>query len=493
MNDIPTPKSGPSESTQFPPVQRLTRILYGMGGITGGMVSFGLGMFVLVYYSRVLGLSAGLVGTVLAIALIFDAISDPLVGYASDKFRSRWGRRHPFMYFASLPVSFLVYLLWNPPHESLDPQGLFVYLLCVTVSLRLLLTCFEVPSIALNPELTDDYDERTHLANYRVSASWIAMTILGFLLYGYWLSDTPEYPDGLLNISGYEKMGLASAITVFIAMLVCSIGLHPQISRFKQPVEKHKWSVLGTLRGLKSAYSEPSLAPLLLGGILIAVGFAIQGALQVYYYSYFWELSTAEISGLMAAWGVGVLVGFFATSFLSRGRDKRSVAMWMLGALALEEICFPGLRVLGLFPSPESALYYPLIFIITIFQMTVYLVLIAMLASMMADVAEKRELSSGDREEGTLYSAQMLISKISGSLGVWISGLLLEFVDFPTAADAIEVTPETAVNLVLASIAVFLIFYPAALYCLSRFRIDRAEHQSDLDQLRNQEPAENNR
>ena len=59
-------------------------------------------MFVLVYYSRVLGLSAGLVGTALAIALIFDAISDPLVGYASDKFRSRWGKRHPFMYFACL-------------------------------------------------------------------------------------------------------------------------------------------------------------------------------------------------------------------------------------------------------------------------------------------------------------------------------------------------------------------------------------------------------
>lgn len=484
MSDMLKPVARAGESPHSAHVRRFTRIVYGSGGVTGGIISVGLGMFVLVYYSRVLGLSAGLVGTALAIALIFDAISDPLVGYASDKFRSRWGRRHPFMYFAILPVSFLVYLLWNPPHESLDAQGLFVYLVCVTVSLRLLLTCFEVPSTALNPELTDDYDERTHLANYRVCFAWVAMTIVGFLLYGYWLSDTPEYPDGLLNISGYRQMGLASAIIVLVAMLVCSIGLHPRIPSFKQHLEKHTWSVRGTLRGLMNVYSEPSLVPLLLASILIAIAFAIQGALQVYFFSYFWELDNAEISGLMVAWGVGVVLGFLATPLLSRGRDKRNVAMWMLGALALEEIGFPGLRIMGLFPSTESALYYPLILVISTFQMTIYLVLIAMLASMLADVAEKRELASGDREEGTIYSAQMLASKASGSLGVWISGFMLEVVDFPTAVDAIEVTPGTARSLLLVAIAVFLVFYPLALFCLSRFRIDRAEHGSDLDQLR---------
>ena len=113
-----------TESASSGQSQRFIRIFYGMGGVTGGIVSVGLSMFVLVFYSRVLGLSAGLVGTALAIALIFDAISDPLVGYASDKFRSRWGRRHPFMYFASIPISILVYFLWNPPLEYLDSHSL---------------------------------------------------------------------------------------------------------------------------------------------------------------------------------------------------------------------------------------------------------------------------------------------------------------------------------------------------------------------------------
>ena len=117
MSEISNTDSKKAEYTHSLRSQLFTRIFYGMGGVTAGMVSVGLGMFVLVYYSRVLGLSAGLVGTALAIALIFDAISDPLVGYASDKFRSRWGRRHPFMYVACLPISALVYFLWNPPLE----------------------------------------------------------------------------------------------------------------------------------------------------------------------------------------------------------------------------------------------------------------------------------------------------------------------------------------------------------------------------------------
>ncbi len=466
------------------PVRAFTRIVYGAGGVAGSAVSAGLGMFVMLYYNRVLGVSAGLVGTALAIALLFDGVSDPLVGYASDKFRSRWGRRHPFMYFAVLPVAFLVYLLWNPPHESLDADGLFVYLICVVVPLRLLLTFFEVPSNALIPEITDDYDERTRLAIYRMSASWATLTLLAILLYGYWLRDTPDQPDGLLNISGYEQMGLVIAITVVVAMLVCAIGLHPRIPTFKKPPERHAWSVRGTVRGLMNAYLEPSLAPLLLGSILIAVAFGITGALQVYTFSYFWELDTAGISGLMMGWGVGVVLGFAATPLLSREREKRNVAMWMLGALALVEICFPGLRIVGLLPSTGSALYYPLILAFVVFEMAFFLVLIAMLASMMADVVEKRELASGEREEGTIYSAQLLINKASGAIGVWGAGLILELVDFPTAASAIEVTAETGRGLMLAVMVFCLVFYPAALLCLSRFRIDRAEHRSDLDRLR---------
>jgi GPH family glycoside/pentoside/hexuronide:cation symporter len=448
-----------------------------------GIVSAGIAMFVMLYYNLVLGVPAGLVGTALAVALIFDGISDPLVGFASDKFRSRWGRRHPFMYFAILPVSLLVYLLWNPPHETLDPQGMFIYLVSVVVPLRLLLTFFDVPSTALIPELTADYDERTRLANYRAAASWTSLGLLAVVLYGYWLRNTPEFPNGLLNVAGYEEMGMVSAVAVLTVMIISSVGLHRLIPRFHRPPSHHEWSIGGTLRGLRDTFTEPVLLPLLLGNIMIATAFTTYGAVQAYLHVYFWGLSTAQISVISGIWVLGVMAGFAATPLVSRGRDKRNVAMCMLTVEGIVEIVPYALRLLDLFPSPENPFYFPLILGYIFLDMALYIVLIAMMASMMADVAEKRELASGQREEGTIFSAQSLVGKASGALGVWIAGWILELIDFPTGNSVIEVSDQAARDLALSCIIVFLTFYPIALIFLSRFRIDRAAHESDLEQL----------
>src|SRR5215213_4235881 len=104
--------------------------------------------FLLVYYNQAIGLAPELVGLAIMITLVFDAIFDPVFGQFSDNFRSRWGRRHPFMYVSALPLALVFFLLWNPPGGATDPQ-LFVYLLSCLLLIRLLDTFFEVPSGAL--------------------------------------------------------------------------------------------------------------------------------------------------------------------------------------------------------------------------------------------------------------------------------------------------------------------------------------------------------
>ena len=83
-----------------------TKLFYGVGSVAYGVKDNGFSFFLLLYYSQVLGLSPTLAGTALMLALLVDAISDPLVGYISDNWHSKWGRRHPFMYFAALPLAF---------------------------------------------------------------------------------------------------------------------------------------------------------------------------------------------------------------------------------------------------------------------------------------------------------------------------------------------------------------------------------------------------
>lgn len=133
-----------------------------------GIIDCGLTYFVLIYYSQVLGLPA----TLTAFSIAIDAVSDPLVGWWSDHFRSRLGRRHFFIYASIVPLSFSYYLIWVPP-ESLSESGLFTYLLVMCVCLQLARTLYSIPMIALVPEFTRDYDERTAIMNVWSSSLYL--------------------------------------------------------------------------------------------------------------------------------------------------------------------------------------------------------------------------------------------------------------------------------------------------------------------------------
>ena len=105
------------------------------------------------------------VSLALMIALVFDAFVDPFVGHMSDRTRTKWGRRHPFLYASALPVALFYLLLWNPP--DIDGSLLFAYLLGTAFLVRAALSTYEVPSTALAPELTSDYHERTSVLSFR--------------------------------------------------------------------------------------------------------------------------------------------------------------------------------------------------------------------------------------------------------------------------------------------------------------------------------------
>ena len=144
---------------------------FGFGAIASGVKNHVFGGWVLVYYNQVLGLDPALAGLALALALVVDAITDPLVGVWSDRVRTRWGRRHPFMYAGIVPFAVSFYLLLQPPAD-LSQNSLFVRLLCLTVAVRVSMTLYEIPRAALGPELTKDYDQRTQLVGWSTSYGW---------------------------------------------------------------------------------------------------------------------------------------------------------------------------------------------------------------------------------------------------------------------------------------------------------------------------------
>lgn len=459
------------------------RASYAVSGPAVGIVSSSVSMFILLYYSNALGVPPSLVGTAMAIALVFDAVSDPIVGYASDKFRSRLGRRHPFMYFSIIPVSVLLWAVWNPPIESLGQQGLFYYLLATLIPLRLSITFFDVPSGALIAELTSDYDERTRLSAYRVIAMWIAITLLGATLYGYWLRPTPEYPNGLLNPHGYQSMGIAAALVVGGVMLACSVGLHRYIPFLRKPDENERLSLGMIFRQVWATFSERSLYPLLLAAVFVATGFAFYGVLYAFLFPYFWGLSTTQMSWTMFIYLGAVLFALFAYRFMAAGREKRTVATFMLVGIIVTTCAPVALGLFGLAPGLESSLRFPFLAAFLFLDTLSYLGVITILQSMLADVVERREVQGGQREEGTIFAGLTLVMKISSAAGVWVVGWVLELIGFPSGAQIADVPASTVRNLGLAWVAGNAAFYLLSLFALQFYSISRDDHHAHLNVL----------
>ena len=145
---------------------------YGIGSLGVGIKNNLMGTWLLFYYNAVLGLEAWLVTLAIGIALVIDAISDPFVGIWSDRVKTRWGRRHPFMYGAIIPFALCYYLILQDPGEISD-SALFTRLLILMVLMRIAMTFYEVPRGALAPELTKDYDQRNKIAGIGMALGWV--------------------------------------------------------------------------------------------------------------------------------------------------------------------------------------------------------------------------------------------------------------------------------------------------------------------------------
>ena len=120
-------------------VSNSTLFLHSTGSGVVGIKNVIFGTWVLLYYNQVLGLEPYLASIALGISLIFDAISDPLVGAWSDRLKSKLGRRHPFIYASIIPLAFCIWLLFIPP-SSYDQIYLFFKLLILTICIRLAIT-----------------------------------------------------------------------------------------------------------------------------------------------------------------------------------------------------------------------------------------------------------------------------------------------------------------------------------------------------------------
>ena len=477
------PSHATAQSLAAPPRIALpTKLFYGLGSVAFGVQGLALGSPLLLFFNQVIGLPAPWVGAAIMIALIFDAVFDPMVGQWSDHVRSRWGRRHPFMYASAIPLAIAFYCLWNPPYHWSN-QAMFAYLLASLIAVRLLVSLYEIPSAALAPELTADYDERTGLLSYRFFFGTLGGTAMAVLAFMVFLRKDATHPLGVLNRHGYEQCGLVGALVILASILISSFGTHGRIAALIQPPHR-ALGLAGKAREIAATLSNRSFLSLTIAGIVAAVGGGLSAGLGLYITTYFWELTPREISYLAGFGFVSAILAVSLAPAVSRAMGKKR-AMIALFAVALVAGTLPiPLRLLGLMPPNHSLALLAILFADAVIRDTLGIMGYIIVASMMADVVEDIAVSSGHRSEGLLFATVGLLQKCISGVGTFLSGLLLGFVHFPQGAIQGHVDPAVLRHLVLIFVPVSAGCSAIAIAVLGFYRIDRTVHQHNLERLR---------
>lgn len=454
------------------------KLAHGFGAAAFGIKNNGFDYFLLLFYGTIVGLEPGLVGLAILIALVFDAISDPLVGYWSDNLRSRWGRRHPFMYAAAIPVGLSYFMLWNPP--DLSQTGLFIYLTVIAVLIRTLITFYETPSSALLPELSSDYEERTSLQAYRLFFGWTGGNMMSILMFGVLLAG----PLGMRDRAGFETYGIIGGALIFIAIMVSALGTHHKIPQLTRPARRtERFSVGRLFREMFETLSEKSFIALFVSTILFSVALGLNASLAFLMLNYFWGFSEHQIF----IWTITVIlsaaIAFTIAPWATRKLGKKQATI-TLGLFAFTLQPLPVLlRLVGWMPENGDPILFPLVLSINIVDLALIIAVQTVAFSMIADLVESNQVKTGRRSEGVYYAAMTFTRKTTQGLGVLAAGAILSIIAFPDGVDPSQVSADTLWWLGAFYAPSLLVLWLSALYLLSLYKIDKSQHEANLAAL----------
>lgn len=469
---------------QAKPLTIATKAAYGFGSVAYGVKNGGFDYFLLLFYSQVIGLDARLVGVAITVALVFDALSDPAVGYWSDNLRSRWGRRHPFMYAAALPVALSYFLLWNPP-QGWSQTGLFWYLLLLAVLVRTFITLYETPSAALVPELTDDYVERSSLLGYRSYFGWTGGNAITVLMFFFLFPSmaTETIADGRFNRDSYELMGIIASTLIFVSILVSALGTHSRIPQLKQPPPPHRITALTMFREIFESLSNRSFMALFIAALLGSMATGLAASLSFYFYTYFWEFTSIETGVITMGVFISAVIGFVLAPYITRRMGKKRGAM-LIGIIAFLGAPLPiMLRLIGVLPENGTPFVFWFVFVAVVIDIGLIICFQILYASMMADLVEHSELQTGRRSEGVIFSAITFIRKAVQGLGLIFASFVLHWAEFPAGATAEQVSDDAIWRLGAYYVPTILTIWLLMMAVISAYRLDRAGHEENLRKL----------
>lgn len=456
------------------------KLVHGMGSIAYGVKDNGFSTFLLLFYNQVLGLDAALVSTALMLALFIDAFIDPFVGHMSDRTYTRWGKRLPWLYFASIPLGFAWLLLWAPPEGAHGHT--FLYLLVTAVFVRALVSCCEVPSVSLVPELTRDYDERTSLMRFRYLFAWAGGLLMLFLAYNVFLRPDATHKVGQLNPEGYWEYGLFGGLLIAASVFLSAVGQHQRVARL--PESRPAPTNIGhAFDEIRQSLSNRAFLTFAAAAALAVISQGTTFALSNYLYLYVWKFDQTAFGYYPSVLFLSVIAAFFIVIPLNRRWDKPHTAAYMAVTSVAFWITPFLLRLAGLWPETGTTTSTIAIFAFFFLSNTFGVTVMISASSMIADIVEDEQVKTGRRTEGVFFAGNFFIQKCATGLGIFISGMIISWAGLSTQTAPDAVAVEVIDRLTTAYIVLVAVLGTLSAMVFVRFPIRRHDHEARVRQL----------
>ncbi len=464
----------------------LSKAGYGLGCIVTATQDNAFNTFLLFYYVQVLGLPGTLAGMALLIGLCIDAVTDPVMGSITDNFQSRFGRRHPFMIVAAVPLAISMVALFSPA-SGLSQIGLFIWMTLSVVAVRTFLTIYYVPYLALGAEISEDYVERTTIATYRTTFAWfggIAMAIIAFVTF---FPQTETFEMGQMNMAGYAPFGIFCGVIIVVMALSSVLLTRKEIPHLPSAPENPEPLRISRLyHELVMALQNPSFRILFFA--LLATG-ALTGVIvniALVLNTYFWELTSKEIALITTSMLLASILAFVLMAWLERYEKKKVFLVLCLFTVMANCLIF--LRLLNLLPPNGSPLLITLIYFQTLYTVTIVIMQSILLSSIIADAVDEGELITNVRQEGMYFAFLSFGGKTVTGLGSLFAGLIIDFVNLPPKAIPGTVEPSVIWNLGFIIGPVLAVFWVMPLFIIMKLRLTRdrsAEIRKELNARKN--------
>ncbi|WP_426030821.1 MFS transporter [Caulobacter sp. DWP3-1-3b2] len=455
----------------------LDMIFYGAGEGATSLVLNGLYGFALIFYTEALGLSPVLAGLALSISIFWEAITEPYMGYLSDRTRSRFGSRYPWIFIGAIALALCFYFLWKVP-APLRGGGTatFAYLVVLNLLLRTSLTMFIVPYLALGFEVAPSYGDRPKLQGIRWVCNMAANMAGPAMAWILFFNDTTGADGKILKgtsvASNFEAMGGAFSIALLglTALMLWGCRWAAKDTRLGQP-NAPKASNVGFWEGFKPIISDRDVRSVIGLIFLLVTGMVIVSSLQIYLYVHFMVFSAGDKTIVHGSTMVAAALGALISPWAAKRFDKKGAVVFgsiigIVGELGLALAFLTGWL-------PRSGALAVSVFIL--FQGFYWLasgVVLPVVTAMMADVADLGGRRAGRTLDGSYSAVLSLAWRVGTSLSLLLSGLLLGMTGFETVVGS-EPSPQSVWRVAGLVFAVGAVFYGLSIAWVRSYRLDR--------------------